>query len=212
MHIVSTNVGEKTEITFRGKELFTGIFKYQVHEPLVLGNEDVKGDAVIDRRYHGGIDKACYLYSVNHYPFWKKAYPNLEWSWGMFGENLTIAGLDESELHIGDIFSIGTARVQITQPRQPCFKLGIRLADPKAVELFVQAEKPGAYVRVLREGTVRTGDDLRLELGKPSNYTVEEVFHLLYNARENLDVVNRAIRMPDLAISCRDDLIKLSKA
>ena len=211
MHIVSTNIGEKTTITFHGKEVETGMFKYPVNAPLLLGKEDVRGDAVIDRRYHGGIDKACYLYSADHYPFWKEKYPNLEWSWGMFGENLTVAGLNESEIHIGDIFSIGTATVQISQPRQPCFKLGIRLGDPAAGKRFVQAGKPGAYVRVLKEGTVQTGDDLQLETNHPKNSSLAEVFRLLYNPGEHPEAMQRAIEMAELAGSCRDDLIKISK-
>jgi MOSC domain-containing protein YiiM len=211
MQIVSTNLGKKKMITYRGKEVETGIFKYPVAAPLLLGKEDVRGDAVIDRRYHGGIDKACYLYSADHYPFWKEAYPNLEWSWGMFGENLTVAGLNESELHIGDIFRIGTATVQISQPRQPCFKLGIRLGDPAAAKRFVQAERPGAYVRVIQEGTVQTGDDLQLERYHPKNSSLADVFRLLYNPGEHSEAVQRAIEMAELAGSCRDDLIKISK-
>ena len=211
MHVVSTNVGKKTAISVRGKEVFTGIFKYQVHRPLVLGRDDVEGDAVIDRRYHGGVDKACYLYSADHYSFWKKVYPNVEWSWGMFGENLTVVGLDESELHVGEIFSIGTAKVQVTQPRQPCFKLGIRFGDPTAVREFVRAERPGAYVRVLHEGTVQTGDELQLDLENKQNFSLATVFHLLYNGQDNQEDVRRAIEMPELAEACRSDLKKLLK-
>ena len=211
MHIVSVNLGDVTTIRHKGKEVLTGIFKYQVDEPIVLGREDVQGDAVIDRRYHGGVDKACYLYSADHYPFWSEEYPDLDWAWGMFGENLTVAGLDESEIHIGDIFRIGTARVQVSQPRQPCFKLGIRLGDPAAVKRFVQIEQPGVYVRVLDGGAVETGDELLTELQMPHNYSVRTVFHLLYNAKEDLDATRKAIEMPELADSCRKDLIKYSK-
>jgi MOSC domain-containing protein YiiM len=152
MHVVSTNVGDAVTITFNGKEVHTGIFKHPVSGPIRLGKEDVEGDSVIDRRHHGGLDKACYLYSADHYPFWRGLYPHLDWQWGMFGENLTVAGLDESELRIGDTFRIGTAIVQVSQPRQPCFKHGVRFGDPDAVKKFIEAEKPGVYVRVLEEG------------------------------------------------------------
>lgn len=125
MEIVSTNLGQKRIIEYNGQEVFTGMYKYPVKEPLSLEKTDVKGDDVIDRKYHGGIDKACYLYSSTHYDFWKTRYPNLNWVWGMFGENLSISNLDEANVLIGDIYQIGTAKVQVTQPRQPCYKLAI---------------------------------------------------------------------------------------
>jgi MOSC domain-containing protein YiiM len=208
MEILSTNIGAKRKITYKGKEIYTGIYKYPVYEPLHLGIHDVNGDSVIDRKYHGGIDKACYLYSADHYSFWKEKYPNLNWQWGMFGENLTIEGLDESELHIGDIFKVGTAVVQITQPRQPCFKLGVRMENAQVVKDFIKAEKPGAYIRVIEKGEVKSGDSMQLVEQKAENFTVTEIYHFIYQARENIDKIKEAIKIPELAESCRKDLIK----
>ncbi len=199
MHLVSTNVGDAATITFNGKEIRTGIFKHQVNGPIRLGKEDVETDAVVDRRYHGGIDKACYLYSADHYPFWKEQYPDLDWAWGMFGENLTVSGLDESTLHVGDTFRIGTATVQVSQPRQPCFKLGVRFGDPDVVRRFIEAGKPGAYVRVLEEGAVKIGDALEPEVLKSENPTLQAVFHLIYNAKEDTEATKRAIETLELA-------------
>ncbi|MDA3890571.1 MAG: MOSC domain-containing protein [Salinivirgaceae bacterium] len=210
MEVISTNLGEKQAIKWQGKEVFTGIYKYPVNEPLALGLNDVEKDQVIDRKYHGGIDKACYLYSADHYDFWKSKYPDLNWQWGMFGENLTIKGLNELKIKIGDVYKLGTALVIITQPRQPCFKLGIRLKDAKAVKLFVNEKKPGAYIRILQSGTVNKNDTMILVESKPENYSLTEIFSLIYSAKENHDQVKRAIKMPELAESCRDDLIKYS--
>jgi MOSC domain-containing protein YiiM len=208
MKVISTNIGEKSIVKWRGKEVMTGIFKYPVNNPIHLGFTDVTADVVIDRRYHGGADKVCYLYSSDHYPFWKEKYPKLDWNWGMFGENLSIAGLDETSIHIGDIYKLGSTLVQITQPRQPCFKLGIRLKNPMAVKQFVAAEKPGAYIRVLEAGSVSVNDAMELIERKSANFTLKEVFHLLYYGREQVELVKKARQMPELAESCRIDLKK----
>jgi MOSC domain-containing protein YiiM len=106
MKIVSTNIGESCVIQYKGVEVKTGIFKFPVDQPIFLGTEDVENDNVIDRRFHGGADKACYLYSVSHYNYWQKLYPELEMPWGIFGENLTVEGLNEAQINIGDIFKI----------------------------------------------------------------------------------------------------------
>jgi len=134
MDIISTNIGSPVLVEWNGQQIETGIYKYSTHSPIFLGEEDVFEDHVINRKYHGGPDKACYLYSANHYPFWKDKFPKLDWQWGMFGENLTVEGLDESKVKIGDVYRIGTAVVQVSQPRQPCFKLGIRFEDQIAVD------------------------------------------------------------------------------
>lgn len=211
MKVISTNIGDRTSITHKGDQVDTGIFKYPVQQALKLELTDVVGDTVIDRRYHGGEDKACYLYSTDHYKLWKSFYPELDWQWGMFGENLSVKGLEESVLFIGDIFRLGTALVQISQPRQPCFKLGIRLKNPKAVKQFVEMEKPGAYVRVLEKGEVSVGDTFKLVDQKQTSFSLQQIFHLIYNASDNISEVNRAIDIPELAESCRNDLRKYAK-
>lgn len=211
MEIIATNIGKKKLIQYNGKEVYTGMYKYPVNEALHLEKNDVLGDDVIDRKYHGGADKACYLYSSTHYDFWKPQYPDIEWQWGMFGENLSIADLNEQEVFIGDIYQLGTALVQVTQPRQPCYKLGIRLQDPSSVKAFVKAEKPGVYIRILKEGTVSAGDSMTLVERKKESFSIQYIFHLIYNAPENIDAVKQAIQIPELAASCKKDLIKYAK-
>jgi len=209
MQVISTNIAQPTTIEWRGQEIQTGIYKYAVETPVYLGKEDVENDHVLDRRYHGGIDKACYLYSADHYPFWKSRFPGQEWKWGMFGENLTISGLNESEIHIGDRFQIGEAVVQVSQPRQPCFKLGVRFADQSVVDDFWNSPFPGVYVRVLQAGNVQKGDELYLIDRNTESLSIKQVFSVFRLDRTNYELMRKAIAEPFLAESCRRDIQKI---
>lgn len=185
MQIVSTNIGGPTTFTWNGKEEETGIFKYPVSEPLYLTKSDVAKDTLIDRKHHGGINKACYLFSKEQYPFWKALYPALEWDYGMFGENLTVSGLDESEVRIGDVFKIGTALVQVSQPREPCYKLGVRFGDQKILKQFIEHGYPGTYVRILEEGEVRKDDTIERIERSSNTLTVKQFFDLMYQKKKD---------------------------
>lgn len=207
MKVVSTNIGESKTISWKGKEVKTGIFKYPVKESIFLDTEDVEHDNVIDRRYHGGIDKACYLYSADHYQYWQNLYPGLEMPWGMFGENLTVKGLNEEEVNIGDTFQIGEAVVQATQPRQPCFKLEFRFMNNQIVRQFVDSGFAGVYVRVLEKGNVKTGDEMK-PIEKKNSLTIWKVYELLYTSELQKENVKLAMEDPFLAESCRRDLLK----
>lgn len=209
MKIVSTNIAKPTTIEWRGQKVETGIYKYAVEIPIFLGTEDVADDYVMDRRYHGGSDKACYLYSADHYPFWQNKYPDQEWKWGMFGENLTISGLNESGIRIGDRFQIGNAVVQVTQPRQPCFKLGVRFGDQSVVADFWSLPYPGVYVRVLSQGEVKTGDEMVLMESDPESLSVSQVFSIFHRNRADVELIQKAIAEPFIAESCRRDIEKL---
>jgi MOSC domain-containing protein YiiM len=209
MQILSTNIAKPTTIEWRGQEVQTGIYKYSIETSIFLGIEDVVNDHVIDRRYHGGADKACYLYSADHYPFWKQKYPELNWEWGMLGENLTVTGLNESEIRIGDCFQIGEAIVQVTQPRQPCFKLGVRFGDQNVVDDFWESSFPGLYVRILKPGHVTKGDQFTLLESNPDSLSVSQVFSIFRRNRENIDLIKKAIDEPFLAESCRKDIQKI---
>ena len=209
MHIISTNIGKPKSIEFQGEMVQTGIFKYEVEDPIVLGLTDVVDDHVLDRRYHGGADKACYLYSADQYPFWKDKYPNLVWEWGMFGENLTVSGLDESDIRIGDRFQIGNTEVQVTQPRQPCFKLGVRFENQAVVEDFWNSPFPGVYVRVIKSGSIKKGDELVLVDRNCDSLSILDVFSIFSSNRENLELIGKAISEPFLAESCRKNILKI---
>lgn len=211
MQIISTNIAQPTTIEWRGQQVQTGIYKFGVEVPIFLGTEDVENDHVLDRRYHGGIDKACYLYSPDHYPYWQIKYPDQDWKWGMFGENLTVTGLDESEIRIGDRYQIGDALVQVSQPRQPCFKLGVRFGDQNVVKDFWNSPYSGVYVRVLKSGAVKKGDELLLIDSNPNSLPVSQVFSIFTANINNFELIQKAIQEPFLAESCRIDIRKLLK-
>ncbi|MFD2562193.1 MOSC domain-containing protein [Aquimarina rubra] len=181
MKVVSTNIGEPQTISWRGKEVKTGIYKYPVNKPIFLDTEDVKGDFVIDRRFHGGVDKACYLYAAEHYPYWKEKYPDLDWNYGMFGENLTVEGFDERDIKIGAIYRLGEATVQISRPRQPCYKLGAKFGTQKILKQFINSLFPGVYVRVLESGTVNKGDEFILIDEADDGVSISEIYMLIYH-------------------------------
>jgi MOSC domain-containing protein YiiM len=207
MRIISTNIGESKVIRWNGKDVQTGIFKFPVNEPIFLGAEDVENDNVIDRRYHGGVDKACYLYSADHYKYWQNLYPNLEMPFGIFGENLTVEGLHEAEVNIGDIYKIGDAVVQATQPRQPCFKLEFRFNDRNIVRQFIDSGFAGVYVRVIEKGNVKTGDSMEL-LERKNSLSIQKVYELIYADKFQKEAVLQAVNDPFIAASCRRDLLK----
>lgn len=211
MQVLSANIAKPATIIWRGQEVLTGIYKYAVDIPIFLNSEDVDNDHVLDRRYHGGVDKACYLYSADHYPFWKDKFPELKWEWGMFGENLTVKGLNESDVRIGDRFQIGGAIVQVSQPRQPCFKLGVRFGDQNMVDDFWNLPFPGVYVRVLEPGNVAKGDRFTLLESNPESLSVSQVFLIFRSNRTDINLIKKAIDEPFLAESCRKDIQKLLK-
>jgi len=207
MVVKSVNLGIKKEVIWKGKTVSTGIFKTTVNS-ITLDFEDVVGDQVIDRRYHGGIDKACYLYSSKHYDYWKNLYPNLDFNYGMFGENITVDNLDESKIMIGDIYRIGGATIQVTQPRQPCYKLGIAFNTQTIVTDFINSNYPGVYMKILEGDTIRKGDSMELIERMHNSIGLLEVWHLLYNKQINKDDLVHALEIPFLADACKSALQK----
>lgn len=181
MRVISTNIGVSTTFLWNGREEQTGIFKYPVSEQLELGKTDVVNDTVIDRKHHAGENKACYLFSTKEYEYWKPKYPNLKWDWGMFGENLTINGLDEASMRIGDVYRLGSAFVQISQPREPCYKLGVRFENQNIIAQFVERGFPGTYIRLLETGEVKKGDEMILEKQSENPLTIQQFYHFIYS-------------------------------
>ena len=208
MKIIATNLGRATTITWNGKKESTGIYKYPTNTPIVLEKEQVANDTVADRRVHGGTFKACYLFAADHYPYWKEKYPELDWDWGMFGENLTVEGLDENELIIGSQYRLGDAIVQVTQPREPCYKLGIRFGTQKVLKEFIEHGHPGTYVKILKEGLVKTGDRMILVSQPTSSLTIKEFFELLFTKQKDKRLLELAIENEALPLSKRERLKK----
>lgn len=209
MKVISTNISEPRTVLWRGKEIQTGIFKKPIDQPIYLGKEDVANDTVIDRVHHGGEFKACYLFGSDYYGYWKERYPSLDWGWGMFGENLTVEGLNENELYIGNVYKIGSAVVQVTEPRQPCHKLGIKFGDHKIIKEFIDYGHSGTYVRILTEGAVSTGDKLQLLEENKNPITVQE-YNLVVNRKtKDTALIKKAIENDSIRFAKRERLKKM---
>ncbi len=193
MYIVATNIAKPTTIVWNNKSLTTGIYKLPTQDPVFLGKSEVKGDEISDKKVHGGEFKACYLFSENHYAHWKSLYPNLDWGYGMFGENLTVKGLDETQISIGDIYKVGNALIQITQPREPCFKFGVKFGSQTALKQFIDYGLPGTYVRILEEGEVKTGDTFQLLKRAKNSLTTAQLFKLLFAKNKDQEQLKRAV-------------------
>ncbi len=206
MQIISTNIAKPTTILWRGQQVQTGIYKTPTNQPIYLGTHDVKGDIVSDRKVHGGEFKACYIFSANHYAYWQNLYPQLDWDYGMLGENLTVSGLDETQIHIGDIYKVGEALVQVTQPREPCFKFGVKFGTQKVLKQFIEHGFPGTYLRVLEEGFVTKGDTFVLVDKAENSLTVHQFFNLLYTKTKDQKLLKLAIQNEALPQRKRDKL------
>jgi len=174
--IISIQVGMPKEITFRGKKIVTGIFKQPVKGTVRVRTFNLDGDKQADLKVHGGRDKAVYAYSLDAYPWWKKARPDDVFEYGAFGENLCVDELPEDKTYIGDTFEVGTTILQISEPRFPCYKLGAKFGDPKILKTFMQSKRPGSYLRVLQEGTIKAGQKFKLISREKKLVSVLEVF------------------------------------
>lgn len=158
--VLQVNVSLPTIVNFNGNKIETGIFKKPVSGKVKVRRLNLEGDAQADLTVHGGPDKAVYAYPLEQYDYWKTELSNSNLEWGVFGENLTVEGFDESNVCIGDRMKIGSAMFAVTQPRMPCFKLGIRFGDPTIVKRFYKSGKWGFYLSVLEEGEIETGDEI----------------------------------------------------
>jgi MOSC domain-containing protein YiiM len=206
--IISVNVGLPRLVLRNGEPVSTGIFKEPVEGRVKVRTLNLDGDRQADLSVHGGPEKAVYLYPSEHYDFWKHELPDMDLPWGMFGENLTVTGLFETEVHIGDKFRIGTAELMVTQPRMPCYKLGIRFGRVDIIKRFLVSERSGFYFSVLKEGEVGAGDEVELLERNASGVRVVDVTRLYSSERENVDLMRRAIATEALPDSWREYFLK----
>jgi MOSC domain-containing protein YiiM len=205
MRVISVNVGMPREVTWRGRTVLTGIFKDPVDSALPLRRLNFDRDGQADLTVHGGADKAVYAYPDEHYRPWA-AQLGRDLTPGAFGENLTTEGLLEDSVHIGDEFRIGSARLVVTQPRMPCFKLGIRFGDPGMVKTFLQAGKPGIYFAVMEEGAVGPGDTIECIAENELRITVSEMFRLVLDRDAEPAALRRLLGVRSLAAVWRQEL------
>lgn len=212
MKVISTNIcNNPRTFIWNGKEEQTGIFKYPTKEELFLTKNDVKKDTIINRVNHGGTNKACYLFSSEQYPFWKERYPNQDWDWGMFGENLTVEGLDESKIRVGNIYQLGKALVQVSQPREPCYKLGIRFGTQKILKEFINQNHPGTYVKIIEEGEVTKEDELILVSLSKNTLTIQEFYELMFLKEKPQNILKKFMENEAVPQYKKDRMLKYLK-
>jgi MOSC domain-containing protein YiiM len=189
-----------------GEPVSTGIFKEPVTHRVMMRTLNLDGDRQSDLSVHGGPEKAVYVYPSEHYEFWKHELPDMDLPWGVFGENFTTTGLLETEVNIGDKFRIGMAEVMVTQPRMPCYKLGIRFGRADIIKRFLVSERTGFYLSVLKEGEVGAGDEIEPIERNGAGVKVVEVTRLYSSDKDNADVLRRLITLEELPESWREYL------
>lgn len=204
MKVLTISVGRPQEVEWRGKLVLTSIFKSPISHRVHVGRENIDGDQQSDLTVHGGPEKAVYAYPSEHYPFWRGELPDAELAWGAFGENLTTEGLLEDEVWIGDRFRIGTAEFMVTQPRMPCFKLGIRFRRPDMVKRFHQSRRNGFYLAVTKEGEIGPGDSIERLSRDERQLRVSDIVALYGTDAANQPLLQLASEHPALPESWRE--------
>ena len=189
------NVALPKEIDFEGQRLTTGIFKEPIEGRIRIRTLNLDGDRQADLSVHGGPDKAVYAYPVEHYEYWHSVYPDLALPNGMFGENLTVEGLIESKINVGDVFRMGSATVIATQPRMPCYKLGVKFGRMDVIKKFLASGRSGIYFKVSKEGEVEKGDSID-QITKDSNrITISDIVRLYSIEKGDLQTMRRAVKV-----------------
>jgi len=196
--VVSVNVGRPTQVPYEGRVVTTGIFKVPVDGPLHLGRINLEGDGQADLAVHGGPDRAAYVYSLDSYEWWARelGHPMQP---GDFGDNVTVTGFTDADVRVGDRIRLGEALVEPTSPREPCYKLGIRMADKRFVQRFRTADRMGFYVRVIEEGAVAAGDDVVLEAAADGQPTIAEIHRVYAHARGDVEALRLIAAAPGLS-------------
>lgn len=201
MKLVSINVSRPIPVPYEGETLMTGIFKKPVAGPVNVRRTNLDGDGQADLENHGGESKAVYAYSHDHYSWWQQELGREDMPFGQFGENLTIAGLLESKSFLGDRLRIGTAEFAISQPRVPCFKLGIRFGDRKIVKRFTKSLRTGYYLAVTKEGVVEAGDAVEVLQRGAGRIPIDALFEalILKDTPDADALLAQALSVPELA-------------
>ncbi len=211
MKLISVNVGLPREVLYKGKTVTTGIFKEPVAGRIRLRTLNLDGDRQADLSVHGGPSKAVYAYPSEHYEYWRAELPGMDLLWGMFGENFTTEGLCEESVHIGDRLRIGSAELIVTEPRLPCYKLGIKFGREDIIKRFLLSGRTGFYFAVLREGEVGAGDGIEWMSRDPHEVAVPDITRLYLNkkyGRADVETANRAVRVEALPESWRSYFLK----
>jgi len=207
MNLISVNTGLPREVLWHGIQVTTGIFKQPIEGRVALRKLNLDGDRQADLTVHGGEHKAVYCYPLAHYGYWREELPGQALPMGAFGENFTTDGLLEDSAHIGDGFSVGSAEVIVTQPRLPCYKLGVRFQSDDMVKRFLASGRTGFYLAVTREGEVGADDDIKTTNRDPNGVPVSEITRLYIAKRyahDDAASVHRALRVAALPESWKE--------
>jgi MOSC domain-containing protein YiiM len=207
MKLISLNTGGPRQVTWNGQTVRTSIWKSPRVGRLRVASLNIDGDEPSDLSVHGGRAKAVYLYPSEHYEYWRRELPAMELPWGIFGENLTTEGLLENDVSIGDRIQVGTAEFLVTQPRQPCFKLGMLFGRDDMIKRFIASGRPGFYLAVVREGEVAAGDSIAVT-HRAGSLSVSAIADLQADDEGKRDVLKRAAELPALSGSWREHLRK----
>ena len=183
MRILSICVGKPRIVEYNGEPVATAIFKEPVEGKVKVQNFNIEGDRQADLRVHGGYSKAAYVYPSEHYEFWRGEFPEMDLPFGMFGENLTSEGVLEKDVGIGDKFKIGTAEFIVTEPRQPCFKLGIRFGRGDVIKKFAQSGRSGFYVAIAKTGELVAGDKIEFLEREEFSVTIADIVREKFNLK-----------------------------
>jgi MOSC domain-containing protein YiiM len=203
MKVISVNVGLPREVTYKSKTITTGIFKEPVEGRARLRRLNLDGDRQADLSVHGGPSKAVYAYPIEHYEYWREQLPDVDLPWGMFGENLTVEGLREDRVNIGDRFRIGSAHVMVTEPRLPCYKLAAKFGRDDIIKRFLHSGRTGFYFAVLQEGEVGAGDDITVVSRDENAITVADITRLYVHDKDDVSTLRRAVQVEALPESWR---------
>jgi MOSC domain-containing protein YiiM len=206
MTILSVNVGRPREVLSGGRIVRTGVFKNPVAGRVRVNRTNLSGDEQADLSVHGGPHKAVYAYTSENYTFWERELARAL-PFGQFGENLTVEGMPETRVSIGDVFRMGSAVLQVTQPRAPCFKLGLKMGSPRFLRAFLESGRTGFYLRVLEEGEVGAGDTVEAVSTDPRQVTVLEMTRLLFSPENDLVAMRKALSIPTLSDGLRSSLL-----
>jgi MOSC domain-containing protein YiiM len=202
--LVSVAVGRPRPVDRNGTVVFTSIWKTPIGGPVRVRALNLEGDEQSDLSVHGGPDKAVYAYPSEHYPDWRTDLDRPDLTWASFGENLTTEGLRETDVRIGDRIRIGSAEFVVTQPRLPCFKLGLRLGREDIISRFVARNRSGFYLRVLREGVVESGNAIDVITRADGSPTIAEMSALRNGLVDDINLLRRALATPDLTAGWRE--------
>ena len=185
-------------MNFQNELVTTGIFKEPVKGRVRLRELNLDGDKQADLTVHGGADKAIYAYPKEHYNYWKRELPGMSLPFGMFGENFTTQGMFEEMVNVGDQFQVGTAKVAATQPRMPCYKLGVKFGRMDIIKKFLASGLTGVYFKVIKEGDLEQGDEIKLIKKDENNVTIKDIVQLYTVNKDDLQTMERAIKVKDL--------------